>query len=114
MSASEHLNGEQLSFFLPAHVLMTFHAGDSSSEAALDQYNEDYGLMEKKRRENMHHIKGYQMNKDVKKHGVKTPVTVIKRKTYPENTIFQGHHRIIAAYDANPNMEVPVEWYVDY
>lgn len=89
---------------------MTFHANDSSPEARNDQYIEDYGLLEAKRRHNTQHIKKYQMNKDVKKHGVKTPVIVKQRKSWPENVIINGHHRIVAAYDANPNMEVPIQW----
>jgi len=45
----------------------------------------------------------------IKKYGVKTPVT-IRGQVGTQLILENGHHRIVAAYDINPNMEIPINY----
>ena len=47
------------------------------------------------------------LGKSVAREGVREPVTVTDQEN-GESVIWNGHHRIVAAYDPDPNMEVPV------
>ena len=116
--AKKHLQGQQLSMFLPAKVLrgMRPHIGDIEMETeAWSDYQEPGeagpGMRNKKRF--MWQVKLDESRDDdlygsVASEGVHTPVTI---QHYGKNKtrIAGGHHRIASAYDINPNMEVPVE-----
>ena len=109
MAAHEHLNARQLRMFIPAHELMGFAPSDDRSET---EYSEAYGLLERKRRNNTQLLKdGFgsePLGKSVAREGVREPVTVTDKDKNGESVIWNGHHRIVAAYDTDPNMEVPV------
>jgi hypothetical protein len=106
------INPHQFRMFIPAHELMKFGPGDDRSES---EYSEAYGLLERKRRDNtetrlsVDNQDPEPLIKSVAKKGVHTPVTIMENDNNNESTIWNGHHRIVAAYDVNPNMEVPVE-----
>jgi hypothetical protein len=97
--------------FIPAHELMGFGPLDDPSES---EYSEAYGLLAEKRRENTQtkfqrgNVEEKPLIKSVAKEGVKTPVNIVEHGRNG-STIWNGHHRIVAAYDVNPNMEVPVD-----
>jgi len=111
MPAYEHLNAKQLRMFIPAHELMGFAPSDDRSES---EYSEAYGLLERKRSHNTQswsNIDGdapEPLIKSVAREGVREPVTVTDQDKNGESTIWNGHHRIVAAYDTDPNMEVPI------
>jgi len=46
---------------------------------------------------------------DIAKHGVQSPVTLV-RDPSGRNELFNGHHRVYSAADMNPDMLVPVNW----
>jgi hypothetical protein len=55
------------------------------------------------------------LRQDIKRRGVQTPINIsfdpqedVEDRSIP--TISNGHHRIFAANDINPDMEVPVSW----
>ena len=104
MGKYEHLNARQLRMFIPAHELMGFTPSEDRSES---EYSEAYGLLERKRRDNTQALKGEPLIKSVAKEGVREPVMIHQMGT-GESVIWNGHHRIVAAYDTDPNMEVPV------
>lgn len=108
MGKYEHLNARQLRMFIPAHELMGFAPSDDRSES---EYSEAYGLLERKRRNNTQLLKdGFgsePLGRSVAREGVREPVAVTDQEN-GESVIWNGHHRIVAAYDTDPNMEVPV------
>jgi len=97
--------------FIPARELMEFVALDAPDEIS---YSEAYGVLAKKRRENTNStfqrggVEEEPLINSVAKEGVRTPVNIVEQGS-SGNTIWNGHHRIAAAYDVNPDMEVPVE-----
>ena len=102
------LNHHQFRMFIPAHELMGFGPLDDPSES---EYSEAYGLLAQKRRENKQLMSSKETEpliKSVAREGVKTPVNIVEHGRNG-STIWNGHHRIVAAYDVNPNMEVPVD-----
>lgn len=105
------LNHHQFRMFIPARELMGFIALDAPDEIS---YSEAYGVLAKKRRENTHTmfqrggVEEEPLIKSVAKEGVRTPVNIVEHGA-DGSTIWNGHHRIVAAYDVNPDMEVPVD-----
>lgn len=105
------LNHHQFRMFIPARELMEFVALDAPDEIS---YSEAYGVLAKKRRENTNStfqrggVEEEPLINSVAKEGVRTPVNIVEQGS-SGNTIWNGHHRIAAAYDVNPDMEVPVE-----
>lgn len=99
--------------FIPAHELMSFVPTDVNEDDRLaSTYSESHGLLRQKRQENTEASLGREsLNKSVARHGVVTPVSISENG---EKAILNGHHRIVAAYDANPNMEVPVRHHEFY
>jgi len=97
--------------FIPARELMEFVALDAPDEIS---YSEAYGVLAKKRRENTNStfqrggVEEEPLINSVAKEGVRTPVNIVEQGS-SGNTIWNGHHRIAAAYDVNPDMEVPVD-----
>ena len=110
MAAHEYLQGEQLSMFMPAHALMDYPSAESryprgaSTRVDTELHDEklkesqDSGLLE-----------------SVRHRGVEEPVNVLIRKHHETwddyHEIMNGHHRIVSANYANPNMEIPVKHY---
>lgn len=45
--------------------------------------------------------------KDIEKQGVQKPVQVSHEDEEPH--LYDGHHRVVSAYNVNPNMLIPVE-----
>lgn len=104
------LNHHQFRMFIPARELMGFVAADAPDEIS---YSEAYGVLAKKRRENTQSSLGRDgveepLIKSVAKEGVRTPVNIEEHSPWGK-LIWNGHHRIVAAYDVNPDMEVPVD-----
>jgi hypothetical protein len=118
MAAQEHLSG-QLSMFVPARELMGYTAGHT--EGYGDKYlflSESPGLIKEKLQESksgsssgsyLPKKKGQESLYDsIKKEGVKSPISLRVRKNGVQ--ISDGHHRVVAAHDINPDMEVPVRY----
>ncbi len=102
MSASTQFS--QLDMWKPAHELVNDVA---PSDAA--SYGGVNPMWTAKRNDNANAEntgRGVSVD-DVKQNGVLNPVYVWHNKG--RETISDGHHRAIAAYDANPNTLVPVE-----
>ena len=119
--AKEHLRGEQLEMFMPAHRLMDIESGDTAvtSEGDQQSLNEDYNMYETKLNEaKSGHIRDARVESDnpkftlyssIKKHGITNPVSI--GWTYDgRHTIWDGNHRVASAYDIDPNTEVPVTY----
>lgn len=118
MAASDHLQGKQLSMFLPAKILrgMRPHIGDIEAETdAWDDYKEEGkagpGMRKKKRfmwQTKLDEGAYDDLYNSISIEGVHTPIPI---QHYGKNKVRLGggHHRIASAYDINPNMEVPVE-----
>ena len=51
---------------------------------------------------------GAGLHEKIKASGVQTPITLINRDD-KEPILYEGHHRVAAAADIDPKMEVPVE-----
>lgn len=105
MAASDHLQPQQLSMFMTARELYNHPSVDVAGGTS------DYGghwkslrsMHMTKRREN----KADGLDVHVAEHGVHGPVTMAHTRSGPRTS--DGHHRIVAAYDANPESLVPVE-----
>lgn len=112
MATYRHLNGQQLRMFIPAHELMTYEPSDVNVDDPLDVgYSETPIVLESKRSDNNVSRGGRpSLLQSVAAHGVQNPVPVTERGKYTRGSIWDGHHRIAAAYDTNPNMEVPVRY----
>ncbi len=110
MAANEHLNQAQLRMFIPAHELMSFIPADGAPQVKPLEFGKNKGLLEQKREENAVSIRqGTEpLIESVAKEGVHNPVHVTDKKESAQGIIWNGHHRIVAAYDTNPNMEIPV------
>jgi hypothetical protein len=111
MAAYEYLNGEQLSIFLPAHVLMGYPSTESKQGLSL---NEDKSLHDEKLRESKssnYDSWGYPLVREIKdRRGIEEPVEV-RLNTGGKHSLVDGHHRVTAANYLNPNMEIPVDYY---
>ena len=114
MPAHEYLNGEQLSMFLPAHVLMDYPSAESEQKLSL---SEDKALHDEKLRESKANSWGYPLVREIKeKRGIDEPVEVWLNpppsvSTGGKHLLMDGHHRVTSANYLNPNMEVPVDYY---
>jgi ParB-like chromosome segregation protein Spo0J len=119
--AKEHMQGAQLSMFLPAKVLrgMRPHMGDIEMEDyERNQYVEtedelDFNRSLKDKKRHMWQVKLDESHDDdlyssIASEGVHEPVPI---QHYGKNKtrLAGGHHRVAAAYDINPDMEIPVE-----
>jgi len=106
--SSRKLNPNQFQMFMPAHELMATHSIDIQRYpgARLGGHWKSHDEMWKtKRKEN----KADGLGKHVAEHGVHEPVLLAHQQEFNGPSISNGHHRIAAAYDANPRSEVPVE-----
>lgn len=90
-------DGDEL---MSAKDLMELPAENTYGFSLLDSQSEEY--LNNQRQSN-----AYGMNQRVRNEGVFTPIIVREWKD-GTRSIFDGHHRLIAAYDNNPNFQVPV------
>jgi hypothetical protein len=110
MAAADHLHPVQLRMFMTARELYNTPSIDvqRTPESRFGGHWKTMDAMwATKRKEN----KADKLDKHVAQHGVFGPVTLgIGGRDLGEIPhIVQGHHRIVAAYDANPESYVPVE-----
>lgn len=126
MSAADALHPFQMRLFMQANELMDLPAGDSmqwsiARKAKFASLNEDPELQERKRQESQHvgSMRPSTLGSDktfseeVKEHGVLRPISLFYRPEYGHTApqIDDGHHRVVAAYDANPESWVPVRYH---
>ena len=129
MSAQRSLSDKQfqLSMFEPAHKLMdggigSFNPGDLGIEEATPSTHGGY----RERRQTP--AEGWEQKLEeadydglydsIAKRGVTKPVALLAvdlherrwKRFLPAGNIMDGHHRIAAANEIDPNMEVPVTW----
>ena len=109
MAASDHVSPHQLQMFMPARELYGLHSLDTAA------FGGDVGRMRSAKRR----VNSMSKLSDVSE-GIRKPVQLIHgsdesiaRFKPPEVdvAVANGNHRVTAAYDANPDMEVPVEHY---
>jgi len=127
VAAKNHLQSEQLRMFIPAKELMEHTPLDT---VGANTFHEAHGMLARKRdkiRTNTTHSGYVGLGQSIAKEGVKEPVELrrisgvydrsTQRRVSPEHeswAVSDGHSRVIAAYDANPNMEVPVIYQKPY
>jgi hypothetical protein len=83
-----------------AEELMKLPAENSHNLSLLDEESSDY-------LDNQRKINSGYMNQRVRKDGVFMPI-ILREWADGTRSIFDGHHRLIAAYDNHPNFQVPV------
>lgn len=110
MAASDHLQGEQLAMFMPAHALMDYSSSESRYPRGAST-RVDTELHDEKLKESQ--TSG--LLEKIRDQGVKEPVSILIRKhetTWDDyHQLWNGHHRVVSANNVNPNMEVPVWHY---
>lgn len=116
MSASDHVNPDQLKLFMTARELREQywpnfediqhadrHVGTGSDDDVVNS------VWDRKLKES----KESGLYEDIKDLGVRIPVTV-EDNPWPgapsKPQVYGGHHRIAAAYDINPDMLIPVNY----
>jgi hypothetical protein len=109
MTASDHVSPHQLSMFLPARELYGMHSLDTAA------FGGDVGRMRSAKRR----VNAMSKLSDVSE-GINKPVQLIHgqdesiarfKPPEVETAVANGNHRVTAAYDQDPDMEVPVEHY---
>ena len=122
MSSSDRLNPQQLQMFMPAGELIQgtpndLYAGantESGLWASKDELWEVKLEESKLTRRPPHQNRLYA---SIKSGGVKQPVRIRTGSTGyvgdgKELTIVDGHHRVAAANDIDPQMEVPIDQHI--
>ena len=123
MAAADHLQNHQLSMFIPARELMDYTAGETENgnlggEGYLP-LSQSPNVRSRKLRDSKEHPGNYagyrkqSLYDSIKQKGVSTPVELkLPRKNglSPNIQIWDGNHRVVAAHDIDPNMEVPVRY----
>lgn len=118
MAAKDHLNSNQLRLFMQAKELMEVPTSEWDNNNNYRTMSEDddlyYGKLEESdgSENNTFYVakKGEDtLYKSIQKHGVKTPVRLAHSDGLTH--IYNGHHRIAAAYDINPEMYVLVQYH---
>ena len=109
MSASDHLNYEQLQMFLPARQIV---GGVTPGDAEPGEDHADvwaYKLDEAQDPDAYLQSTGPDdtLHESIRQHGVRDKVMI----THGADGAFlhDGHHRVASAYDVNPAMEIPIE-----
>lgn len=124
MSASDHVHPDQLRLFVQAKELMNYptlewQSTDTPTTLRLDRNLRYHKLKESKtgHEYNSQAEIGSKNNKEkpslyqsIREKGVQTPVSLTFNRRLQQNTIDNGHHRIVAANDINPEMEIPVQY----
>lgn len=115
MAASEYLNHAQLQMFMPAKKLFSEL---NSLDAGATPLSEQPKVVEQKRADNRSaKPEGGTgevpfLEKSIKEEGVKRPVTLGYDHKILKPLVANGNHRIVAAHDIDPNMEVPVSYHL--
>lgn len=107
MAASDHLHPVQLRMFMTAGELHGMHSIDvpQTPESRFGGAWKSMDAMWKtKRKEN----RADGLDKHVAEHGVHNPVELASGRDVIGDVIVHGHHRVQAAFDANPQSLVPV------
>ena len=102
MSSSAHLHPKLLAMFIPASELRQNIPNDYYPQSEQDQSVE--GMWERKLKETKSDDIHPDLHGSIASEGVKRPVRI----HVEDGTILDGHHRIAAAADIDPKMEVPV------
>jgi len=119
--AKEHLQGEQLEMFMPAHRLMSMRSGDTRFDQEGNRLR--LGDDDDTHREKLMEAKTGSMRdaratsndsrftlfSSIKKHGISDPVRVGWGAS-GEHQIWDGNHRIVSANHIDPEYEVPIEY----
>ena len=111
MAASDHLNPNQLRLFMQAKELMDLTSGHTEG---INQdylpYSQSPGVYRQKLAESKVRPKIGQgsLHESIQESGVKVPVRI--RTHEGKEQINDGHHRIAAANDIDPEMYLPVEY----
>lgn len=109
MAASDHIHPQQLSMFMPARELYGLHSLDTPA------FGGDVGAMRGAKRKmnrlsRLSDVSGG-INKPVQLIHGNDPQLSAYKPPEVDVALANGNHRVTAAYDANPDMEVPVEHY---
>ena len=128
MSSGDRINYQQLQMFMPAkHLIelpffepdreMVYHYDDAGEDEEEYDYEEtDDEFWDRKLDESYGNL--YQsLHDDIKESGqVKVPVklTIEDTNLGTLSRVRQGHHRVAASVDINPEMEVPVRYVNDW
>jgi uncharacterized protein (DUF1015 family) len=114
MSAHNYLNNKQLSMFLPARELMDYTAGHtegfSGEYSKMSQSPTLYRqkLQESKQPRRFGNKRVESLYESIQKEGVNTPIRL--RMHQGTEQINDGHHRLAAANDINPEMYLPISY----
>lgn len=119
----------QLPMFVPAHMLMDDHDRGVGVMAGKGTFPTVGKFLENDLEEDVYSSEGgvetvpeaWDRKRDeadysgltdsIETEGIRKPVRLYGGTTWRElGTITDGHHRVAAANDLNPNMEVPVSW----
>ena len=110
---------KQLQFWMPAEELAEVAPGDAMRGQSRNWQDLWADKLEETKHRTQRVVGGQRtgairepLHGDIAKRGVTEPVWVGHRELGRSDAIIEGHHRIAAAKDVNPRMEVPVE-YVD-
>jgi hypothetical protein len=107
MSAADHLHPKQLAMLMPARELYGMHSMDTAGHGG------DPGRMRaSKRKANA----ASKIGRSVEAEGVRKPVQIYhgddpqteRFMAGADVAVANGNHRVVAAYDTNPDMEIPV------
>lgn len=117
MAAARHINPNQLAMLYQAKDLVNpekfvhdsqpfYSSPEKMREMKLEEAKAGSADTVSKRRE----PGNPSLAESISREGVRVPVVArIGRNGRP--TLSDGHHRVIAAADVNPNMEIPVRWW---
>ena len=103
------VNVNQLAMFMPAHELAKMHSLDKYAFESTSRMRSD--------KRKMNRMSG--MKQSIMAEGIKDPVLIAHGRDPAWNTemgehaiaVANGNHRVTAAMDIDPNMEVPVAHY---
>lgn len=119
MAASDYLNNAQLQMFMPAKKLYNEMLSLDADLEPLSQ-NEDIAHMKRSENQQTESLAFDRepiypkLEESIRKEGVKKPVRLLLGGGVLKPLIGNGNHRIVAAHDIDPNMEVPVSYGRDY
>jgi len=105
MAAKRHINPNQLKLFMTAQELMD-HFEPNPGDV------EDHASPQAMWKAKLTESKESELHEDIKNIGVRTPITVTDspRDGSIKPVIRGGHHRLAAAMDINPKMEIPINY----
>lgn len=123
MAASDHVHPDQLRLFVQAKELMDYPTFEwqflHPTTLRLDRNLRHHKLKESKtgHEYNTQAEIGSKNNKEkpslyqsIREKGVQSPISLTFNRKLQQNTIDNGHHRIVAANDINPEMYLPVRY----